>query len=122
MQTPQPLKALNIALYVLAAIALVGAIFILITFLGAASGLSGTLSILHVLGLGQFINLISGPLNAAIINLGIIFTALTLLVSLLLYAAGLLVSRVRDLNARLVRLENLLAAQAAPELPVEGKP
>jgi hypothetical protein len=95
------LKILQVLLYSLAAIILLLGIFGGISLVSMSSALPNSLISLQVLGLGVFVDLLTGLLGPVLINLGIGVLVIALVMSLLAFSAGRLLGITLELDQRL---------------------
>ncbi len=106
VQTPsRGLQVLKVALFFLAGLMLALGLFFSISLITGAHAVVGNF-LLPFEFLNQAISNLIGPMiTSFLINLGVIFLALSIVISALLFAIGLLIGHILALEGRIARLE-----------------
>jgi Ca2+/Na+ antiporter len=102
------LKVLRGLLFILALIILVLGILGAFSLISMRSALPNMLIGLQAIGLGVFVDLLTGVLGPVFINLGIAVLVIALVMSLLAFAAGQLIGTTLEIDKRLAMQEKQL--------------
>lgn len=108
MTTKSPSSIVTSIFYTLAGVTLLGAIILLISAVGFKSSMGTSLNVFTA-AFGPISDVFVGVLINALQWLGILFAAMMLVVSVLLYTAGRMTRRAQDLSQRLISLEAKVA-------------
>lgn len=98
-------RGIGMALTVLAGLMLIFSVVILVIVLTSAQSIQGYDIYFQMMGMGELAQVVLRPLQAGMINLGILIFIVLLTFSVLLAAAGWLVNRQSRLAARIAALE-----------------
>jgi cytochrome b subunit of formate dehydrogenase len=101
-------KGISTALYVLAGLMLIFSVVLLVILLSTANAVQSYDIYFQMMGIGELAQMILRPLQAGMINLGILVFVVLLIFSVLLAAAGWLLGRQTRLVERVEALERRL--------------
>ena len=101
-------NVLSVVLYVFSALALALGALILLLLLGAARAVTGYDMFFQLAGVEQLAPVVLRPLQAGLINIGILVFVLMLAIAGLLFTSGRLVARQARLAARVRALEETI--------------
>ncbi len=100
------MNVFSLLLYIFSALALASGALLFLLLLGASRSVANSDLFFQLGGLQQLAPLVLRPLQAALINTGVVLFVLLLTIAVLLFAAGRLVTSSADLAKRVRALED----------------
>jgi hypothetical protein len=96
----------SIVLFIVAGLIFVFGVVLLLLFINMANGVTGYSIYFQMVGIAELAQIVLRPLQAGLINMGIIIFVMLLVLSLLMASAGWVIRRQTNLLERIIVLED----------------